>query len=253
MLAQLAEPKPATGTGVPANSMPAITTRPRPALAPLVLAALIALAGGAAEATASTAKMLGKTERTPEPSCPKTPCEAVGSVTGFQLVADGDRAPFKARENGWIVGWAIDLSKPKKSQHNFFADFYQSNAFGMVPTARISVIKRRDERNYKLKAQSPVVTLGTALGARQTFTLTNPMKIRKGEFLALTIPTWAPAFSVSLSGRNNVWRSSREAGKCSGTGNIKAGKPQQKVGSVRSYGCDYTTARLLYWGYYTPR
>jgi hypothetical protein len=233
--------------------MPARSTRPRPALALLAFAALVALAAGPAQATASTAKILGKTTRTPEPSCPKTPCEAVGSVTGFQLVADGDRAPFKAREDGWIVGWAIDISRPKKSQHNFFADFYQSNAFGMVPAARISVIKRRDERNYKLKAQSPVVTLGSSLGSRQTFTLANPLKIRKGEFLALTIPTWAPSFAVGLSGKTNVWRSSREAGKCSGTGNIKAGKAQQKVHSVRTYGCDYTTARLLYWGYYTPR
>ena len=177
----------------------------------------------------------------------------MGSVSGFQMVADGDRGVFKARENGWIVGWAIDISDPKRSQKNFFGDFYQSPTFGMQPTARISVIKRRDERNYKLKAQSPVVTLGTVLGTRQTFTLNNPLKIRKGEFLGLTIPTWSPSFAVGLSGSNNVWRSSREAGKCSGTGNIKAGKAQQKVGSVRSYGCDYTTARLLYWGYYTPR
>jgi hypothetical protein len=123
----------------------------------------------------------------------------------------------------------------------------------MVPPARISVIKRREGRNYKLKAQSPVVQLRAVLGGRQTFTLNQPLKIRKGEFLALTIPTWAPAFAVNLSANNNVWRSSRLEGQCSGTANIKAGKPQQKVHSVRAYGCDYQTARLLYWGYYTPR
>jgi hypothetical protein len=220
------------------------------ALGLLLLWALLASPGTAG---ASQAKTLGKTERTPAPSCPKKPCEAVGSVTGFQMIADGTRAPFKAREDGFIVGWAIDLSDPTKSQHEFFADFYQSGAFGMVPTARISVLKRRDERNYKLKSQSPVVTLSSVLGAKQTFTLTDPLKIRKGEFLALTIPTWAPSFAVDLSGPTNVWRSSRTAGNCSGTDNIKAGKPQQKVGSERSYACDYKTARLLYWGYYTPR
>lgn len=216
----------------------------------LIVACLLAIP---AQAGASKAKTLGNTARTPEPSCPKTPCEAVGSVTGVQLVADGTRAPFKAREDGYIVGWAIDVSDPNKSQHNFFADFYQSNSFGMTPTARIAVIKRKDERNYKLKSQSPVVSLSTALGSRQTYTLGEPLKIRKGEFLALTIPTWAPAFAVNLSGSSNVWRSSRVDGKCSGTAAIKAGKPQQKVGSKRSYGCDYKTARLLYWGYYTPR
>ena len=233
--------------------MSAITTRSRPALAALALAALVVLCAAAGPANASTARVLGKTERTPEPSCPKTPCEAVGSVTGFQLVADGTRAPFKARQNSWIVGWAIDVSQPKKSQHNFFADFYRSNVFGTVPTARIAVIKRREDRNYKLKSQSPVVPLSTSLGSRQTFTLSSPLKIRKGEFLALSIPTWASAFAVNLSSANNVWRSSRAEGKCSGTANIKAGKPQQKVHSTRTYGCDYKTARLLYWGYYVPR
>jgi hypothetical protein len=218
-----------------------------------MLALLCLLAGGTGVAGATPAKSLGNTGRTPEPSCPKTPCEAVGSVTGFQMVADGTRAPFKAREDGFIVGWAVDLSDPNKSQTNFFADFYQSNAFGTTPTARIAVLKRKNERDYKLKAQSPVVTLGSVLGTKQTYTLTDPLKIRKGEFLALTIPTWAPSFAVNQSGPTNVWRSSRVEGKCSGTANIKAGKPQQKVGSERSYGCDYKTARLLYWGYYTPR
>jgi hypothetical protein len=236
--------------------MPGITTRLRPS-ASIALTALVAsvclLAAGGGVAVAAPAKTLGQTTRNPEPSCPKTPCEAVGSVTGFQLVADGVRAPFKARENGLLVAWAVDLSDPNKSQTDFFADFYESGAFGTAPTARISVLKRKDERNYKLKAQSPVVGLNAVLGTRQTFTLTDPLKLRKGDFLALTIPTWAPAFAVDLSGTGNVWRSSRAEGACSGTDNIQDGKPQQKVGSERTYACDYKTARLLYWGYYAPR
>jgi hypothetical protein len=171
------------------------------------------------------------------------------------MMADGVRPLFKAREDGFLVGWAIDLSRPKDSETNFFGDFYQSDAFGMTPTARIAVIKRKDERNYKLKAQSPVVGLNSVLGTKQTFTLTDPLKIRKGEFLALTIPTWAPSFAVGLSQQANLWRSSRVDGQCGATdpNQIKNGKPQQKVGSTRSYGCDYKGARLMYWGFYTPR
>ncbi len=242
--------------------MTRMNTDSRPARA-FTLAALVAAVGllcfGASIAAAKPAKTLGKTKRTPAPSCPKNgpndSCEAVGSVTGFQMVADGVRAPFKAREDGTLVAWAVDLSKPKKSEANFFGDFYESNQFGMAPTARISVIKRKDERNYKLKSQSPVVGLNSVLGTRQTFTLTDPLKIRKGEFLALTIPTWAPSFAVGLSSDSNLWRSSRDAGQCGATdpNQIKNGKPQQKVGSSRQYGCDYKGARLLYWGYYVPR
>jgi len=98
-----------------------------------------------------------------------------------------------------------------------------------------------------------VVALNSVLGTRQTFTLTDPLKIRKGEFLALTLPTWSPSFGVGLSAANNVWRSSRADGACENTQDIKNGKPQQKVGATREYGCDYKGARLLYWGYYVPR
>ena len=221
------------------------------------LAALGLLVVGTSSAGAAAARTLGKTNRTPEPSCPSKgandPCEAVGSVTGFQMIGDGTRPLFKARENSWLVAWAINLSDPDKDETTFFSDFYQSNAFGQIPTARVSVLKRKDERNYKLKGQSPVVGLNAVLGTRQTFTLTDPLKMRKGEFLALTIPTWAPSFAVNLTGPTNIWRSSRDDGECSGTGNIKNGKPHQRVGSIREYGCDYKTARLLYWGYYVPR
>jgi hypothetical protein len=226
-----------------------------PALVALAAAIAVActLCVGVGSAGAAAAKTLGKTTRTPEPSCPKTPCEAVGSVTGFQMYADGVRAPFKAREDGFIVAWATDTSDPNRNQTDFFADFYESGAFGTAPAARISVIKRKEGREYKLKAQSPVVEINSVLGHRQTYALADPLKIRKGEFLALTIPTWSPAFAVDLSGDGNIWRSSRAEGECSGTANIKNGKPHQKVGSQKEYGCDYKTARLLYWGYYVPR
>ena len=240
--------------------MPTLARPPRARLIG-ALAALLALVCtlliDAGVAGAVPAKVLGKTGRTPAPSCPaendNEVCEAVGSVTGFQMMADGTRAPFKAREDGTVVAWQIDLSKPDRSEYNFFGDFYESGVFGTAPTARISVLKRRDGRNYKLKSQSPVVALNSVLGTRQTFTLTDPLKIRKGEFLALTLPTWSPSFGVGLSAPNNVWRSSRAEGACENTQDIKNGKPQQKVGATREYGCDYKGARLLYWGYYVPR
>jgi hypothetical protein len=84
------------------------------------------------------------------------------------------------------------------------------------------------------------------------FTLSDPLRIRKGEFLALTIPTWAPMFAVDLGGRDNRWRSSRNDGACTNREDIRSGKPHQNVGSTRQYGCDYRGARLLYWGYFVP-
>lgn len=236
------------------------TTRPVRSARPALIAALglIALCAfvSATNAWAAPAKTLGNTSRTPAPSCPGSdtnPCEAVGSVTGYQLVADGVRAPFKAREDGTLVAWGLDLSLPRRSEVNFFGGFYESGAFGTTPTARLAVIRRRDGRDYKLKAQSAVVALSSLFGGRETFTLANPLRMKKGDFVALTIPTWAPAFARGLNTGTNLWRASRLDDKCDGDENIKGGKPQQRVDSVRPYECDYEGARLLYWAYYTPR
>ena len=220
------------------------------ALAAAGAAAVLALAvGGSAEAA-----KLGQTARAPAPACPKSPCQAVGRTTAIQLVADGRRAPFKARNDGRLVAWALDLSQPNQEQRGFFGDFFMSNALGTNPTARIAVVKRKgDGRDYKLKGQGPVVNLASSMGQYQVFTLADPIPIRKGEFLALTIPTWAPAFAVELERTSNIWRASRAEGRCQAEADIKAGKAQQNVGSTREYGCDYSTARVLYWGFYEPK
>jgi hypothetical protein len=215
------------------------------ALCAAVVAAVVVSSAGA-----RNAKVLGKTRHTPDPACPKTPCEAVGSVTGFQTVADGEKRPFRVRKDGKLVAWAVDLSRPKKSQRNFFGKFYKSSRFGAKPTARLAVLRRKSRREYKLLRQSPVVKLSGALGEKQVFTLDKPLRIRRGNIVALTIPTWASAFAVGLSSGGNQWRASRAHGRCTGNRDIRRSRPQQKVDSVREYGCNYKTARLLYWGYY---
>ncbi len=59
------------------------------------------------------------------------------------------------------------------------------------------------------------------------------------------MPTWAPAFAQSLS-RKNVWRASRDPGKCTDSTDVRQGRPQQRVNRRATYGCKYNTARLLY-------
>lgn len=234
------------------TAIPGRRQRVRQAVVFAVLCAVLVGVAAVSSAGASKAKVLGKTKHTPDPACPKRPCEAIGSVTGFQIIADGEKQPFKVEKDGKLVAWAIDLSKPSKSQRQFFGKFFKDDKFGTAPTARIAVIKRVQHRNYKLKSRSPVVRLGGDLGNRELFTLGKPLSIKQGDTVALTVPTWASAFANELSGKNNRWRASRQKGKCLSTHDIKNGKPQQKVGSIREYGCDYRTARLLYWAYYVP-
>lgn len=236
--------------------------RARQAFAFAALCAALVGVIAVSSAGARDAKVLGKTKRTPSPDCPtdtnRHPCEGVGSVTGFPLVAGGKKRPMNVPENGKLVAWAIDLSRPKKSQREFFGDLFQSEPYGKKPTARIAVIKHRRQRDYKLIRQSPVVRLSGALGRRQVFTLDKPLRIKKGQVVALTVPTWSSNFASHISERRNKWRASRSRRNCAPRGSDPAdidrfarqSRPQQKVGSVRGYRCDYTSARLLYWAYY---
>ena len=98
---------------------------------------------------------------------------------------------------------------------------------------------------YKLKSQSPVEDLSSYLGQTTTFTLDTPLRVKPNNVVALTVPTWAPAFAVNQSA-NTKWQASRKRGKCNETADILAGTPQDAEGSQRIYGCTYNTARLLY-------
>ena len=69
--------------------------------------------------------------------------------------------------------------------------------------------------------------------------------MEKGDIVGITVPTWAPAFAQGLAS-SNAWRASREAGKCTNSNDVRQGEPQMKVGKRATYGCRYTTARLLY-------
>jgi hypothetical protein len=255
--------------------MPATGSRPRLAVlafAGLCACALIAvLAADAVRATAARvdAIVVGRTADTPRPNCP-TPkgdsvpaderCQAMGRVTGFQIMADGTRGPFKIRQPGTIVAWSASLSEPSQKEQEFFAQALEKSG---PPTARLSILKPKDEGQFKLVKQSPVVQLQPLLGHRPVFTLTNPLRVKKGTVVALTTPTWVSNLADAGADDTDAWRTSREPGQCgtepedSAEENeadlTKRSRPQQKVGGVRSYACKYTGARILYWAYLAPR
>jgi hypothetical protein len=188
------------------------------------------------------------------PSCP-TSCQAVGKTTGFQTSITGSKSPFVVQARGRVVAWSIKTGAPStkpnpNNDNQSDLDFF-NKTFGGVPKARISVLKpimssiRAGKPIYKLKAQSPVEDLSAFLGQTTTFTLDTPLRVKPNNVVALTVPTWAPAFAINQSA-NTKWQASRKKGKCNDTADILAGTPQDALGSQRSYGCTYNTARLLY-------
>ena len=66
--------------------------------------------------------------------------------------------------------------------------------------------------------------------------------VKKGDIVALTVPTWAPSLALGF-GKGTSWRASRGKGQCTTTGTQTA---QTRVGSSTQYYCLYQTARLTY-------
>src|SRR3954453_3310048 len=206
----------------------------------VVFASTAGAAAGESE-TAQTTVVLGETATTPDPSCPESPCQAIGSVTGFQVSTSQGALPFRVRKDGKIKSWTLTLSQPTSSQRSFFNGF-----FGSPPEARLAILRRVAGTNpprYNLRAQGSIHVLSPYLG--QTVRFGASLKVEKGDMVAITVPTWAPAFAQGLSAKN-VWRASREPGKCTNSTDVRQGEPQEKVGTRAEYGCRYATARLLY-------
>ena len=188
-----------------------------------------------------TTVILGQTSTEPDPSCPELPCQAIGSVTGFQVNNGQTQLPFTVPHDGTIKAWTLTLAQPTNSQRSFFNGF-----FGTPPEARLAILRRvpgTDPPRYNLRRQGSIKVLSPYLG--QTVKFGSNLEVEKGDIVGLTVPTWAPAFAQELDA-DNVWRASREAGACKNATDIRQGEPQQKPGTRREYGCKYTTARLLY-------
>ena len=206
------------------------------------LIALVVAVGADGAANASrTTVVLGSTATVPDPSCPDLPCQAVGSVTGFQVSTNQDRLPFIVPRSGKVKAWTLTLAQPTNRQRSFFNGF-----FGTPPEARLAILRRVPGTNpprYNLRRQGSIHVLSPYLGKTVKFGAN--LRVETGDIVGLTIPTWAPAFAQNLSAQN-AWRASREPGRCTNSTDVRQGKPQVNVGQRQTYGCRYSTARLLY-------
>src|SRR5271167_2919541 len=174
------------------------------------------------------------------PSCPASPCLAVSRTTGFQVkVTSTHNNPLSAPRSGTIVAWTIMLGKPNASQIKFF----NANEGGAAE-AGIAILRaeRKPPLTYKLIAQSPLVKLEPYFGKTAQFPLETTIPVKKGDIVALTVPSWAPALALGF-GKNTSWRASRSKSQCSSTSTQTT---HTAIGSSLQYYCLYQTARLTY-------
>lgn len=218
-------------------------------------------------------------------------CVAEGKVTIFQSKSKGfSGRPFEVPFRGKLVSWSISLADVTRKDisigqgnnavvHSAQKPFFEG-IFGAPASARVAVLKQVEKKakgapKFKLVRQTPVEILNPYFGTTVTFALTKPLNVVKGQMIALTVPTWAPAmwkpracnaaydsmldpdkceklFKVYAA---RTSRTPRGDDKCTLRRDLTTGepnealaksRPQTGVDSVRRYGCYYGPQAMLY-------
>jgi hypothetical protein len=185
-------------------------------------------------------------------NCPGTtesPCQAAVHVTGYQgRASGGPKNPYYIRRDGHLVAFTLQLAKPTAEEVKYF-----EGNWGSPSTARISVLRkgktRKTRLDHRLVAQSDTFELDRYFGSKPTFVFDKPIPVKKGNWIAITVPTWAPLLSVNLA-RTNWWRSSRPKVSCDDFGTRQFA--MEDLREVNVFGCTYHTGRLLYTVTYVP-
>jgi hypothetical protein len=219
----------------------------------LMLICVLAAAMAVPSSASARIVELGGTADAAALNCPGTtdaPCVAAVRMTGYQgRSSGGPKNPFYIRRDGVLVAFTVQLAKPTAEEINFFED-----NFGTPSTARISVLRRGSTRkkrlDHRLINQSERFGLDSYFGSTPTFAFDRPIPVKKGNWIALTVPTWAPLLSTNLA-RSNWWRSSRPKGSCEPPKSLEQ-FALEDLREVAKFGCTYHGARLLYSVTYIP-
>ena len=223
-------------------------------LLPLTFTVLSAVALALPSAASARIVELGTPSDEASLNCPGTAedrCVAAVRMTGLPgRVSGGRKNPYYIRRDGHLVAFTVQLAKPTEEESNFF-----ENSWGSPSTARVSVLRKGDTRktrlNYRLIRQSDTFRLDRYFGSRPTFVFDSPIPVKKGNWIGLTVPTWAPLLATNLD-RSNWWRASRPSDSCEGEEFGVRQFAMEDLREVNKFGCTYHGARLLYTVTYVP-
>jgi hypothetical protein len=164
-------------------------------------------------------------------------CQAVSRTTGYQAKVGPLRTLYQAPADGRIVAWTIALGKPGPKQTAFFTE-----RLGGESQATIVVLAAEKKLVRRVAAKAPLQKLTEYFGQVVQFPLVRSLPIKKGQYVGLSVPSWAPALQIGL-GADTSWRASRAKDTCGDTSTQSA-----LVGSRAStpFACLFKTARLTY-------
>jgi hypothetical protein len=228
---------------------------------PLALAASVsALAAAAALPGGASAQevQLGQTA-TPlaAPACPKgtsaSQCTIILTrTTAVQTVSDSVINPTRVNQPGWIVSFSVGLSnlsdKPS-TEKSFLKKLDES--YGGTPQLQLTVLRPGPKNTFTVQAQSGVYHVTPFLGSvlqeplslPNTFTTFTALPVKRGDVIALSVPTWAPVLTYDLASGDFGYRQSRSSG-CKNPPATETA--QSHVGQSTAYTCGYTGTRVEY-------
>lgn len=208
----------------------------------LGLAASACALGVAAIPASAKLYEIGESANAPAPSCPDD-CRIVTKTTSLQVSTAGRAYPTTVPANGRVVGLTVQLGSLTLRQVSRLNDVY-----GGTPRVQLSVLSQtraeKPRRFFTVSAQSEVFRVTDYLGTTAQFPLLRSLEVRKGDVLALTVPTWAPVLAVNLDDTNS-WRASRDS-RCNDPDVFTVQSAQMTVGARTQYKCLYRTAKLTY-------
>jgi hypothetical protein len=224
----------------------------------VAVAAAPALAAGLPASAAAQIVELGDQTRTPlvAPTCPAgvTPANCtivLTRVTALSTLTDGTHLPTMVTKAGRIVAFSVGLSSLSSKKRVRRRDInYLDASYGGVAQVQMTILKEVQPKHNKTRkkhdlvvvAESPVFHVVRYLGSVVEFPLAKSIKVKPGDLVALSTPTWAPALSIDMSGQFH-YRQSRNR-HCGRAGSVQ--KSQSTVGARTTYDCTYTGTRPEY-------
>jgi hypothetical protein len=197
-------------------------------------ALVVSLAAAASPASAKTYE-LGATSDTVSASCPDT-CFVVTRTTALQVRSGATKYPTTAPRSGRVVAFTLQLGELSDKQISFF-----NSTYGGTSRVQLTVLRPKPKRFFEVVAQTGIFRIQPFFGTTVTYPLKTTLPVRRGDVIALTVPTWAPVLAVNLP-QENGWRASR-ADSCNDLLTLTA---QQTIGTEAQYKCLYQTARVTY-------
>jgi hypothetical protein len=204
---------------------------------PLGVALAVCLLGAAASTAQAKTYELGAANDAATVSCPDN-CFVVTRTTAMQVRTGALRYPTTVPRSGRIVAFTLQLGALNDRQIHFF-----NSTYGGTSRVQLTVLREqaRPKRSYEVVATTGIFKIQPFFGTTVQFPLKSTLAARKGDLIALTVPTWAPVLAVNLP-QENGWRASR-ASDCS---NLAVQTAQTTIGNSTQYKCLYQTARVTY-------